>query len=70
MLRTKPLKTGRPKNKPELKTLTGERIRALDTAQKTTPQEKSRVEDGSGKEHEKVALRRGKGALYKRKQSY
>ena len=58
------------KNKPELKKLTSERIRALQTAQKTTPQEKSRVEDGSGKEHEKVALRSGKGALHTRKQSY
>ena len=28
MLRTIPLKTGRPKNKPELKTLTSEQIRA------------------------------------------
>ena len=39
-------------------------------SQKTTPQEKSWVEDGSGKEREKVALRREKGALHKRKQSY
>ncbi len=44
---TKPLKTGRPKNKPELKKLTSERIRALQTAQKTSRQEKSWVEDGS-----------------------
>ncbi len=66
----KPLKTGRPKNKPELKQLTSERIRALQTAQKTMPQEKSWVEDGSGKECEKVTLRREKGALHKRKQSY
>ncbi len=70
LLRTKPLKTGRPKNKPELKKLTSERIRALQTAQKTTPQEKSWVEDGSGKQREKVTLRREKGALHKRKQSY
>ena len=70
MFRTETLKIGRPKNKPELKTLTNERIRALQTAQKTTPQEKSWVEDGSGKEREKVALRREKGALHKRKQSY
>ena len=61
MFRTETLKIGRPKNKPELKTLTNERIRALQTAQKTTPQEKSWVEDGSGKKHEKVALRREKG---------
>ena len=61
---------GRPKNKPELKQLTRERIRALQTAQKTTAQEKSWVEDGSGKEREKVALRREKGAIHKRKQSY
>ena len=47
MPRMKPLKTGGPKNKPELKKLTSERIRALQTAQKTTPQEKSWVEDGS-----------------------
>ena len=66
----KPLKTGRPKNKPELKKLTTERIRALQTAQKTTPQEKSWVEDGSGKQCENVTLRREKGALHKRKQSY
>ena len=46
---------------PELKKLTSERIRALQTAQKTTPQEKSWVEDGSCKEREKVALRREKG---------
>ena len=58
------------KNKPELKKLRSERIRALQTAQKTTPQEKSWVEDGSGKEHENVALRREKGALHKRKQPY
>ena len=58
------------KNKPELKKLTSERIRALQTAQKTTPQEKSWVEDGSGKEHENVALRREKGALHTRKQPY
>ena len=61
---------GRPKNKPELKKLTSERIRALKTAQKTTPQEQSWVEDGSGKERKKVALRREKGDLHKRKQSY
>ena len=53
MLRTKPLNTGRPKNKPELKKVTSERIRALQTAHKTTPQEKSWVEDGSGKLHKK-----------------
>jgi len=35
-----------------------------------TPDEKSWVEDGSGKERETVALRREKGALCKRKQSY
>ena len=58
------------KKKPELKRLTNERIRALQTAQKTTPQEKRWVEDGSGKECEKVALRREKGAQHKRKQSY
>ena len=57
-------------NKPELKKLTSERIRALQTAQKTTPQEKSWVENGSGKEREKVVPRREKGALNKRKQSY
>ena len=49
MLRTEPLKTGRPKNKPELKKLATERIRALQTAQKTITQEKSWVEDGSEK---------------------
>ena len=70
MFRTETLKIGRPKNKPELKTLTNERIRALQTAQKTIPQEKSWVEDGSGKERETVALRREKGALHQRKQSY
>ena len=43
------------------------RIRALQTPQKTTPQEKSWVEDGSGKDSEKVELRREKGALHKRK---
>ena len=68
--RTKPLKTGRPKNKPELKKLTSEWIRALQTAQKTTPPEKSGVEDGSGKRCENVTLRREKGALHKSKQSY
>ena len=40
----------------ELKKLTSERIRALQTAQMTTPQEKSWVEDGSGKQREKVSL--------------
>ncbi len=70
MLRTGTLKIGRPKNKPEMKKLTSKRIRALQTLQKTTPQEKSWVEDGSGKQREKVALRREKGALHKRKQSY
>ena len=64
------LKIGRAKNKPELKKLTNERIRALQTAQNTTAQEKSWVEDGSGKEREKDALRREKGALHKWKQSY
>ena len=49
LLRTEPLKTGRPKNKPELKELATERIRALQTAQKTTTQEKSWMEDGSEK---------------------
>ena len=72
MLRTETLKTGRPKDKPELKKLTSERIRALQIAQKTTPpppppQEKSWVEDSSGKEREKIALRREKGTLHKRK---
>ena len=69
LLRTETLKIGRPKNKPEMKKLTNERIRALQTAQKTTLK-KSWVEDGSGKEREKVELRREKGALHKRKQSY
>ena len=62
--------TGKPKNNPELKKLTSERIRALQTAQKTTPQEKSWVEDGPGKKRQKVTFRREKGALHKRKQSY
>ena len=53
-----------------MKKLSSERIRALQTPQKTTPQEKSWVEDGSGKDREKVELRREKGALHKRKQSY
>ena len=57
LLRTKTLKIGRPKKKPELKKLTSERIRALQTAQKTTAQEKSWVEDSSGKEREKDTLR-------------
>ena len=61
---------GRPKNKPELKQLIRERIRALQTAQKTTAQEKSWMEDGSGKEREEVELRREEGALHQRKQSY
>ena len=74
MLRTETLNIGRPKskpelkNKPELKKPTSERIRALQTAQKTTPQEKSWVEDGSGEESENVALKREKGVLHKRKQ--
>ena len=70
LLRTETLKIGRAKNKPDLKKLTSERIRALQTAQKTTPHEKSWVEDGSGKEREKVTFKRGKRALHKRKQSY
>ena len=70
MLQTETLKIRRPKKKPELKKLTSERIRALQTAQKTTSQEKSWVEDGSGKERETVALRREKGTTHKRKQSY
>ena len=41
MPRTIALKTGRPKNKPKLKKLTSEWIRALQTAQKTIPQQKS-----------------------------
>ena len=45
-------------------------IRALQIAQKTTPQEKSWVKDGSVKERETVTLRKEKGTLYKRKQSY
>ena len=61
---------GRPKNKPKLKRLTSERIRALQTAQKTTPEEQSWVEDGSGKQREKVVPRREKEALHKTKQSY
>ena len=55
------------KNQPELKKLTSEQIRALQTAQKTTPQEKSWVEDGSGKQRKKVTLRREKGTLHKKK---
>ena len=70
MLQTEKLKIRRPKKKPELKKLTSERIRALQTAQKTTRQENGWVEDGSGKEREKVTLRREKGAVHKRKQSY
>ena len=49
MFRTETLKVGRPKNKPELKQPRSERVRALRTAQKTTPQEKTWVEDGSEK---------------------
>ena len=60
----------RVKNKPELKKLTSERIRALQTSQKTTPQENRWVEDGPGKEREKVTLRREKAVLHKRKQLY
>ena len=55
MLRTETLKIGRAKNKAELKKLTSELIRDLQNAQKPTSQEKSWVEDGSGKEHERVA---------------
>ena len=58
------------KTKEQARAEKAERIRGLQTAQKTTPQEKSWVEDGSGKQREKVALRREKGALHKRKQSY
>ncbi len=47
--RTEPVKTGSQKNEPELNKLTTERIRALQTGQKTTTQDKSWVEDGSGK---------------------
>ena len=61
MLRTETLEIGRPKNKHKLKKLTSKRIQALQTAQKTTPQEKTWVEDGSGKEREKVVLRTEKG---------
>ena len=77
MLRRETLKIGRPKIQPELTTTTTtttkqttEWIRALQTAQKTTPQEKSWVEVGSGKECETDALRREKGTLHKRKQAY
>jgi len=70
LLRTETLKTGRPKDKPELKKLTSERIRALQTAHKTTPQEKSWMEDGSGNQREKVTLRGEKVALHQIKQSY
>ena len=69
-LRKEAVKTGRPKNKPELKKLISERIRAQQTAQMTTPQKKSWMEDGSGNQREKVTLRGEKGALHKRKQSY
>jgi len=70
LLRKETVKTGRPKNMPQLKKLTSERIRALQTAQKTTPQEKSWMEDGSGNQREKVTLRGEKVALHKIKQSY
>ena len=61
-----PLKTGRPKNKPELKKLATERIRALQTAQKTTTQEKNWVEDGL----EKTAWKSRTQMRERRKQSY
>ena len=68
MKSTESLKTESSKNKPEKRT---KYIKtALQTAQKTTPQEKRWVEDGSDEEREKVALRREKGAVHKRKQSY
>ena len=66
LLRTEPLKTGRPKNKPELKKLATERIRALQTAQKTTTQEKSWVEDGL----EKTAWKSRTQMRERRKQSF
>ena len=72
MLRTEPLKTGRPKNKPELKRLTTERIRALQTAQKTTTQEKKWVEDGSEKNSVKKSHseeRKEKAVILSRKRS-
>ena len=50
--KTEALKTGRPKNKPELKKLRSEWVRGLQTAQKTT-KEKSWVEDDPGKKCEK-----------------
>ena len=63
MLRTAPLKTAKLKNTPVPQNLRNEWIRGLQTAQKTTPQEKSWVEAGPGKQRERIALRREKGAL-------
>ena len=60
----------RANNNNNNKKQTTEWIRALQTAQKTTPQEKSWVEVGSGKECETDALRKEKGTLHKRKQAY
>ena len=53
---TKPRNTGMAKNKPWLKKLRRERIQALQTAKKTTPLEQSWMEDGSGKQREKVTV--------------
>ena len=63
-------KNGDTEDRKDKEQARAERIRALQTAQKTTPQEKSWVVDGPGKEREKVTLTREKGALHKRKQSY
>ena len=63
-------KNGDPEDRKDKVQTWAERIRALQSAQKTAPQEKRWVEDGSGKERENVALRREKLSLQKRKQPY
>ena len=67
MLRTKPLNTGRPKNRPELKKLNGSEAFKLLRRQ---PLKKRAGWKMAQENSVKKSLRREKGALHKRKQSY
>ena len=68
MLKTKPLKTGRPKNRPELKKLNGSE--AFKLLRRQPLKKRAGWKMAQEKRREKVILRREKGALHKRKQSY
>jgi len=67
LLRTEPLKTGRPRKEPKLKKLRTELCKLL---RRQPLKKRAGWKMAQEKQREKVVPRRGKGVLHKIKQSY